>query len=510
MCAKIKNREPKAILEPSAGKGDIIEYLNKSRLFGYSRPDIKAIEKDPDLFASLMGKDIRVIDSNFLLYNGGDIFDLILMNPPFDEGDKHLLKAIDILYSGEIVCLLNAETIKNPCTPTRKELCKRLKEVGADVGYIQDAFKDAERKTNVEIALIHIEVVKNIEDDLLQGASDKIREEKLTIDEELQANIAHNDVVQSLVDQYQQQRAVGLKTIMDFYKNFKIISGFITLTVQDEDSKGDIASAMQNQVNEFNKNLRKDYWNKAISIRPVTSRMTSENRTRFYAQLSKHSHLDFTANNVRSFIINLIGSYEQTLIDAAVKLFDDLTTKYSYWVECDKNRLHFDTWKTNQAFKVSNKIIIPVRSSYGNAFYGYRGMELNYVVRDYLDDVDKVLNYIAGYSSYTKTSYAIENAMAVHVSSNIESTFFKKIAFYKKGTLHLTFKDETLLRKFNIITCRGKNWLPDGYGNKEYSKYSAQDKSVVDSFEGEASYTKNINNPARFARNSNVLLLEAA
>ena len=138
MCAKIKNRNPKAILEPSAGKGDIVEYLNKSRIFNYSRPDIKAIEKDPDLFATLMGKDIRVIDSDFLLYNGGDIFDIIIMNPPFAEGDKHLLKAMDILYSGEIVCLLNSETIKNPCTPTRKELCKRLEEVGADIEYIQD------------------------------------------------------------------------------------------------------------------------------------------------------------------------------------------------------------------------------------------------------------------------------------------------------------------------------------------------------------------------------------
>ena len=27
------------------------------------------------------------------------------MNPPFDNGDKHLLKAIDIMYNGQIVCL---------------------------------------------------------------------------------------------------------------------------------------------------------------------------------------------------------------------------------------------------------------------------------------------------------------------------------------------------------------------------------------------------------------------
>ena len=37
------------------------------------------------------------------------------MNPPFSEGDKHLLKAINIMKNGgQIVCILNAETIKNP------------------------------------------------------------------------------------------------------------------------------------------------------------------------------------------------------------------------------------------------------------------------------------------------------------------------------------------------------------------------------------------------------------
>jgi phospholipid N-methyltransferase len=82
MCFKVKNKNPLAILEPSAGKGDIVKHLEHSHIFGYGKKTIKAIELNDDLFATLKGKDISVIDRDFLNYNGGDIFDLIIMLAP--------------------------------------------------------------------------------------------------------------------------------------------------------------------------------------------------------------------------------------------------------------------------------------------------------------------------------------------------------------------------------------------------------------------------------------------
>lgn len=167
MWAKVQNKDKiQAVLEPSAGKGDIIEFLQDSTDgYGYRRCNkISAIEQDDELFATLLGKDINVIDRDFLTYSGGDIFDLIIMNPPFDNGDKHLMKAIDILYAGQIVCLLNAETLKNPCTRLREDLVKKLEALDADIEYLQGAFQSAERKTDVEVALVYIRVDKDIED----------------------------------------------------------------------------------------------------------------------------------------------------------------------------------------------------------------------------------------------------------------------------------------------------------------------------------------------------------
>ena len=105
MVAKIK-KDPGKILEPQAGKGDIVDYIKDDYGHTWRRSaDISAIEIDDDLRSILRGKGIKVIDSDFLAFSGPDKFDLIIANPPFDEGDKHLLKAIDIMYRGEIVFL---------------------------------------------------------------------------------------------------------------------------------------------------------------------------------------------------------------------------------------------------------------------------------------------------------------------------------------------------------------------------------------------------------------------
>ena len=42
------------------------------------------------------------------------------MNPPFAQGEKHLLKALEMQErGGAIICILNAETIRNPNNLTR-------------------------------------------------------------------------------------------------------------------------------------------------------------------------------------------------------------------------------------------------------------------------------------------------------------------------------------------------------------------------------------------------------
>ena len=60
------------------------------------------------------------------------------MNPPLNNGEEHLLKAIEIQerYGGQIVCLLNSQTLKEPYNIKRKELLNKLEELNADIEYV--------------------------------------------------------------------------------------------------------------------------------------------------------------------------------------------------------------------------------------------------------------------------------------------------------------------------------------------------------------------------------------
>ena len=130
MLTKIDLDQIKTILEPSAGDGRIVNYINNIKTndrYSYNKKlDIDCIEKDDNLIHILKGNKLRVIYNDFLNFNTFKRYDVIIMNPPFIEGDEHLLKALDIQRNGgKIICLLNSETIKNPYSNKRKDLINK-------------------------------------------------------------------------------------------------------------------------------------------------------------------------------------------------------------------------------------------------------------------------------------------------------------------------------------------------------------------------------------------------
>jgi len=495
MWSKVNNkREITTILEPSAGKGNIVDYISDTeRYYGYK---VSCIEIEENLKYILQGKGHKVIDSDFLDYSGLDCFDLIIGNPPFDNGDKHLLKAIDILHSGQIVFLLNAETIKNPYTVTRELLVRKLEELNADIEYIDNAFVDAERKTNVSVALIHIEKKDGFEDDLFSDSTDKAEGIHIELEDE-KNEIASRNSVEFLVQKYNSVINSGLEVFKDFYsKDTEFL--YIEVAGNDEDSryidcdsKNYTKRTIDDKVNRFIQTVRKSYWKEILKLKEVKSRMTSERIVEFNSAIEKQCDMDFTEKNIRAFIINLMGSYEDTLKKAVSKLFDTLTYEHHWHDETSKNKYLFNGWKTNKAFYVNSKVIIPkwntaFRSDYSDKW------NIDYRVENELNDIDIVMNYFSPDNNYISIAEALKESFLENETRNVLSTYFK-ISVYKKGTIHLTFRSEDVRRRFNIVACKDKNWLPEDYGNKNYNTMNDEEKDVVESFEGKEKYNKNLN-----------------
>lgn len=494
---------PDKVLEPSAGKGNIIEKF-RERFDRHCGRDVSAIEIDSELRACLRGKGIKVIDTDFLTYSGPDKYDLIIANPPFDDGELHLIKAIDIMYRGEIVFLLNAETIRNPYTNSRKDLASKLDKLGAEIEFIQGAFQTAERPTGVEVALVYINIKRNVEDDLFAGADDKISGEAPRV--ETNYEVSTRKTIAELVAEYNQTVRLGTETILGYYRNYRKIGKYIGLNKEaksdyewsSDSRRGNLTGLMQGALNDLLKKVRIDFWRRTLDLKEVRNRMTAKKMSEFETQLQKRCDMDFTENNIRSFVLNLIGTYEQTLTEAVMEVFDQFTIKHCYADGLYNDNIHlYNGWKTNKAFKINKKVILPVYGGYGKGPFcdDFNGKwKLQFGVVDKLRDIDVVMNYFDGMSSYLSIGEALDAALDRQESRNIESTYFN-ITVYKKGTIHLTFKNEDILRRFNVVACRGKGWLPGNYGKKAYADMDAEEQAVVESFEGVVEYNSYIDRP---------------
>lgn len=157
--AKFKNRDFCRIIETSAGNGDLAEQSPWAK--GYFRhgnsPRIDCCEIDISRHPILRAKGFHIVGFDFLQMTSGVLYRHWLMNPPFSAGARHVLKAWELLYDGEIVAIINAETLRNDFSAERKHLVRLIEQHG-DVEYIKDAFSgpEAQRKTDVEVALVYL------------------------------------------------------------------------------------------------------------------------------------------------------------------------------------------------------------------------------------------------------------------------------------------------------------------------------------------------------------------
>lgn len=505
MLNKINNKGDRLrVLEPSAGKGDIAEALLEYRYF-----DVYAIEQDETLRATLRGKNIKLLDRDFLTFEGPDKFDLIVANPPYNDGARHLLKMIDIMYSGQIICLLNAQTIKNPCDNIKKALATKLKELNADVEFISGAFVRAERRTAVEIALVNITIDRKVETDIFNGADDQTTGPEVPEDRGNE-ELATKRKIRDMVAEYNDVVRIGTETLLSYYKNYRKVGKYIALNEKPSSYRhceniDSVTPILQSTLNEFLGSVRVDFWERCLEMPEVKSRMTSKRLEEFNRAIRDNSTMDFTESNIRQFVLNLINSYEQTLTDAVLEIFDLFSRKHSFGDNnlYEENIHYFNGWKTNKSFMVNKKVIIPIYASYCDSPFldNYsKKWKLQYGAENRLNDIDIVMNYFDGSARYLSIVEAIKSSFEQGVTREIKSKYFS-ITCYKKGTIHLTFNSDDILRRFNVAACKGRNWLPGNYGSMEYAQLTTDEKALVDSFEGEKSYKTYIGKPVFAERN---------
>jgi len=515
-----------SILEPSAGKGDIAERIrNKEELYftNYNKFsfDLDCIEADQDLQHILKGKGCRVVYNDFLTYNTMKEYDLIIMNPPFSNGCKHLLKALEMQKrnGGAVVCLLNAETLKNPCTNERMDLQRKLTGYNAKIEFIQDAFIDAERKTGVEIALIKVQLPEVQRESFILDGLRKSQEQN-EIEETESTQLIDSDFFKAIVNQYNMEVEAGIKLIKEYYamkpfilsqfgKDEKtgetIQTGGCILSLDISTNRDKYNNKLS--VNEYIREVRKKYWKALFENPKFIGQLTNNLQQDFYNKVEEMKDYDFSLYNIYQLKIDMQKKVVKGIEETIIALFDEFSDKYHFYDETSKNIHYYNGWKTNKAWIINKKVIIPLSGFYDLGYSWGRFRPTQYNVISKLQDIEKCFNYLdGGLTEAVDLEESLKFAEEYGETKDIQLKYFT-VTFYKKGTCHITFNNDELLKKFNIFGSQHKGWLPPSYGKKTYKDMTTEEKAVVNEFEGEKEYNKVISNSKYYMFDGNNLNL---
>lgn len=234
---------------------------------------------------------LHIVHDDFLTFTSRKTYDLILMNPPFSAGCEHLLKAIELLKccGGKIRCLLNAETVRNPYSAQRQLLQQYLEAYGAEVEILADAFKDAERQTDVTVALVRIDIPRPTYHSEIYS---RLKEASNIEQPQTEATeLTLTDFLENIVQQFNFETDVGIALIREYlgmrpYLMESIPPGqysdsTLVLSVgTDHRSRGP-------HINDFLHLTRRKYWNALFHNDKFMGKLTSELRQKYYDMVGK-------------------------------------------------------------------------------------------------------------------------------------------------------------------------------------------------------------------------------
>lgn len=517
MLNKIDFKLINSVLEPSGGKGDLIEAIkDKIKYSRYSRTDINydidTIEIDENLQHILRGKGFRVVHNDFLTYSSYKRYDAIIMNPPFSNGEKHLLKALDMqeLTGGQIVCLLNSETINNPYSNSRKDLVNRLEKYNAEIEYIDNAFMDAERKTPVTVALIRITIPKNDNNSVIL---DELKKQEQHREESAynSNNIINADFIKGIVEQYNFEVKAGLKLIAEWNAlQNDMFKGCELTIICSRDINDRYKDSSKDLHNSYIKDVRSKYWKALFESEKFMGLFTSNLKNEYLNKVKELCDYDFSLYNIYTIKIQLNKHMIKSMEETIMNLFEEFSHKHHYYDETSKNIHMYNGWKHNQAHKIAKKIIIPLSGFVDMQYSWGRYDPANYKVVNKFTDIEKVFNYLQVDDNTEDIDLLETLKTAEHYQETKKiKTKYLSIDFFKKGTAHLTFLDDDLLHRFNIFGSRKKGWLPPSYGKAKYKDMTPEEKAVINEFEGEQSYNKVMSNKDYYIIETSKLLMLA-
>ncbi len=469
----------KVVLEPSAGSGNIVDWLKSNGAKG-----VIACEVNKKL-ASMLSSKCDIIADDFLSVTSDLIshINMIVMNPPFSADEKHILHAFEIAPGGcEIIALCNSSTISKSSwnSKEREKLLELIRLYGSDE-YLGSVFEDAERKTNVSVSCVRI--YKPQEESMEFDSYFSLDEE-----EEPQADgIITYSFVRDAVSRYCDavNRFDGvMKASQEINSLTAGIGGSHIKFGAYKESGNNYSNNISREY--FKKDLQKSAWLwlfRKFDMNKYVTRGVMDDINRFVEQ---QQNVPFTMRNIYRMVELIVGTHGQRMEKVLVEAFDKIC---SFSAE---NSTAGEKWKTNSDYMINKRFIIPWICDYDARFSSLcEKLKVRYSSSEDINDIVKALCFLTGrsfdeclnlagfvnqefpqkewgkwYDWYSRKTVVTYREGAECKDSVIVPGFFR-IRGYKKGTMHFEFIDENVWMMFNLEVARIKGWqLPQSRKKK--------------------------------------------
>jgi predicted RNA methylase len=456
------NLTDKVILEPSSGKGDIVDYC-----LANGAKEVIACELHDEL-RTIVASKCKVIAPDFLQVTSDMIshIDLIIMNPPFSADEKHINHAFEIAPAGcKIISLCNYNTIKLYNESRERRKLKTTIDSYGNCHNLGDVFNnDAERGTKVDIGLISLQKPGMKQQNEFEGF---FLEDDPTEDQ--YNGIMPYNFVRDLVNRYVAAVKIYDEQLESAVRMNNLTSGFYKSSLSmsiTEDQK-------PKTRNDFKKDLQKSAWMYIFEKMNMQKYLTKKLKEEINQFVEDQVQVPFTMRNIYRMLDIVIGTHAGRMDKALMEVFDNLT------MHTHENRYNVEGWKTNSHYMLNPKFI------------------MDHIRYDIIQDFAKALCFISGknYDDFqtleSRLSYPVllKNTVtgryerSYYNNSNLASFRnledyeryayqykdkpvepvmqekkeygkwlnwgFFDVRIYKKGTIHFKFKDMDLWAKFN-------------------------------------------------------------
>ena len=472
------------VLEPSAGSGNIARALRDA-----GAAEVLTCEIDPNLQPILRRDGFRLIASDFMSVTSEQVshVNMIVMNPPFSQGVRHIQHAYDIAPAGCcIVALCNSSNLESSYYSNYREFAE-LVNLHGYAESLGDVFSTAERKTNCRVSLVKLWKEGKGADEFTGYFS--ACEECDNGGNGEQAGLMQYNFLRDIVNRYIE--AVKLfDGVLEATEKINRAASYVDYTVKTDEKTGnqkaikhtygalpvsfqpvtynrergrDEIAAIDHAT--YKKELQKYYWRIIFAKMNMEKYATRELREQINRFIEQRQNVPFTMGNIYRVIETVVKTNGQRMTRALCEAFDTICSLSA------ENSTAGETWKTNSNYMVNRRFIKPYvcegYHSYSRESWPTVNLGYSRNTED-IEDVVKALCYLTGenYDEMPKL-WEVVNEQRPDWGTWFEWGFFR-CRGYKKGTMHFEFIDENVWARFNQEVAKSRGWKIGSTTNSEH------------------------------------------